>query len=158
MGTIDDTYEDTMDKVFELTVINANARSLCPKIESFITCMEETESSIAIVTEMWFRDSPELASDLADLKGKAGISMLTLNREPNALGVSHGGVAIAYNQNKCTVTEIKLTNVAGWEVLAAVARFVGFHRPVVVVACYVCLLYTSPSPRDLSTSRMPSSA
>ena len=25
-------------------------------------------------------------------------------------------------------------------------------------ALYVCLLYTSPSPRDLSTSRMPSSA
>ena len=24
--------------------------------------------------------------------------------------------------------------------------------------CLVCLLYTSPSPRDLSTSRMPSSA
>ena len=24
--------------------------------------------------------------------------------------------------------------------------------------CYSCLLYTSPSPRDLSTSRMPSSA
>ena len=26
------------------------------------------------------------------------------------------------------------------------------------VQAYVCLLYTSPSPRDLSTSRMPSSA
>ena len=26
------------------------------------------------------------------------------------------------------------------------------------VAKYTCLLYTSPSPRDLSTSRMPSSA
>ena len=26
------------------------------------------------------------------------------------------------------------------------------------VECYTCLLYTSPSPRDLSTSRMPSSA
>ena len=26
------------------------------------------------------------------------------------------------------------------------------------VAIYSCLLYTSPSPRDLSTSRMPSSA
>ena len=24
--------------------------------------------------------------------------------------------------------------------------------------CHTCLLYTSPSPRDLSTSRMPSSA
>ena len=27
-----------------------------------------------------------------------------------------------------------------------------------VKGIYVCLLYTSPSPRDLSTSRMPSSA
>ena len=27
-----------------------------------------------------------------------------------------------------------------------------------VIACWTCLLYTSPSPRDLSTSRMPSSA
>ena len=27
-----------------------------------------------------------------------------------------------------------------------------------VALCSVCLLYTSPSPRDLSTSRMPSSA
>ena len=26
------------------------------------------------------------------------------------------------------------------------------------VCCHTCLLYTSPSPRDLSTSRMPSSA
>ena len=29
------------------------------------------------------------------------------------------------------------------------------HQPVVLMGC---LLYTSPSPRDLSTSRMPSSA
>ena len=28
---------------------------------------------------------------------------------------------------------------------------------IVMIAC-ACLLYTSPSPRDLSTSRMPSSA
>ena len=28
----------------------------------------------------------------------------------------------------------------------------------VVAGCGPCLLYTSPSPRDLSTSRMPSSA
>ena len=28
----------------------------------------------------------------------------------------------------------------------------------VIAALYLCLLYTSPSPRDLSTSRMPSSA
>ena len=29
---------------------------------------------------------------------------------------------------------------------------------VVLNTCNICLLYTSPSPRDLSTSRMPSSA
>ena len=31
-------------------------------------------------------------------------------------------------------------------------------RKDVTAKCYGCLLYTSPSPRDLSTSRMPSSA
>ena len=40
-------------------------------------------------------------------------------------------------------------------VLAAVAPLTGI---VVVASLAICLLYTSPSPRDLSTSRMPSSA
>ena len=31
-------------------------------------------------------------------------------------------------------------------------------NPDEVQQCYICLLYTSPSPRDLSTSRMPSAA
>ena len=34
----------------------------------------------------------------------------------------------------------------------------GQERCVGCDLCEVCLLYTSPSPRDLSTSRMPSSA
>ena len=33
-----------------------------------------------------------------------------------------------------------------------------FLRPTSETPMYTCLLYTSPSPRDLSTSRMPSSA
>ena len=36
----------------------------------------------------------------------------------------------------------------------AAARFGGRNYE----PSYICLLYTSPSPRDLSTSRMPSSA
>ena len=39
-----------------------------------------------------------------------------------------------------------------------VARAVFDGEAVLMVACGDCLLYTSPSPRDLSTSRMPSSA
>ena len=34
----------------------------------------------------------------------------------------------------------------------------GYERIKKGETYYVCLLYTSPSPRDLSTSRMPSSA
>ena len=33
-----------------------------------------------------------------------------------------------------------------------------FHPDLYFGEAYTCLLYTSPSPRDLSTSRMPSSA
>ena len=33
-----------------------------------------------------------------------------------------------------------------------------FTPPLVVMAVRACLLYTSPSPRDISGSRMPSSA
>ncbi len=32
------------------------------------------------------------------------------------------------------------------------------HAAFMGIGAYTCLLYTSPSPRDLSTSRMPSSA
>ena len=34
----------------------------------------------------------------------------------------------------------------------------GFYNEAKFAVDYICLLYTSPSPRDLSTSRMPSSA
>ena len=33
-----------------------------------------------------------------------------------------------------------------------------FEQALIIQGIYTCLLYTSPSPRDLSTSRMPSSA
>ena len=49
----------------------------------------------------------------------------------------------------------------GWVVLALFAegllRLIGVIDPI-FPWLKICLLYTSPSPRDLSTSRMPSSA
>ena len=49
------------------------------------------------------------------------------------------------------------------KVICALQRVLNDERFVVAAKSsallqYVCLLYTSPSPRDLSTSRMPSSA
>ena len=57
---------------------------------------------------------------------------------------------------------IKLTQ--STKVVASYAGPFNKYSNLLVKACvktsthYVCLLYTSPSPRDLSTSRMPSSA
>ena len=48
-------------------------------------------------------------------------------------------------------------NCAGVEI-KSVASLLGVDLEVEGVGSYACLLYTSPSPRDLSTSRMPSSA
>ena len=46
------------------------------------------------------------------------------------------------------------------EISSALEEVFGRHQGVtdIVTGVYDCLLYTSPSPRDLSTSRMPSSA
>ena len=54
-------------------------------------------------------------------------------------------------------------NVAGFAGPVSLSKFKGgqsnpTYRVDTPGRSYVCLLYTSPSPRDLSTSRMPSSA
>ena len=55
------------------------------------------------------------------------------------------------NGDGCLVTK----SVAAGEVQA---RTVSSYPVTAGTVYYTCLLYTSPSPRDLSTSRMPSSA
>ena len=39
--------------VTAFTIVNTNARSLCPKIHSLIDCFNELEADIAIITETW---------------------------------------------------------------------------------------------------------
>ena len=41
------------------TIINGNARSLRPKIESLIDCFNETESTVGIITETWLGEETE---------------------------------------------------------------------------------------------------
>ena len=47
--------------------------------------------------------------------------------------------------------------VIGWTALSAVSTRT-VYRGVAELSIYICLLYTSPSPRDRTRSRMPSSA
>ena len=53
-------------------------------------------------------------------------------------------------------TELLLLNVGGRAVTGSLAEYLQILRRDVVVS--ICLLYTSPSPRDGLLSRMPSSA
>ena len=52
----------------------------------------------------------------------------------------------------------KAEKVRTWEKIGEVYEEDGIVRGTIVARIKGCLLYTSPSPRDLSTSRMPSSA
>ena len=57
---------------------------------------------------------------------------------------------IKYSQEEEKLQEIFKKKTAEKEVMVGIPNF--------PIQCRFCLLYTSPSPRDLSTSRMPSSA
>ena len=77
------------------TIINTNAPSLCPKINSLIDCIEEMEASLAVITETWSADGQHLDDDRQDLFLGADLSMLCRNRHANPkTGVAHGGIAL----------------------------------------------------------------
>ena len=81
--------------------------------------MDELEAAFAVITETWFSTSIAMETDLIDLHGRAGLSVIAKNRPPNPQGVSHGGVALIYNESKCSFTEVDVQNPADWEVVVA---------------------------------------
>ena len=90
-----DDFLMNAEKKQALTLINTNARSLCPKFDSLVECFEELHVVISIVTETWFRDGEDLELRLFDLEHGFGLRTLTKNRAPDPVtGVAHGGVAI----------------------------------------------------------------
>ena len=140
--------EIDQDNKANLTVINTNARSLCPKMSSLIDCFSDLTASLGVVTETWLTDGEGLDEDVEDLALGAGIRMICKNREVNNRGFSHGGVAILFREAAMVLKEVKLHNPSKIEVVMAAGSVKGCPRRIAVIACYICLLYTSPSPRD----------
>ena len=68
-------------------------------------------------------------------------------------------ILIAVNQQDIASTNQAdaLRNMDAWKQRASVENNPAYELKHLRML-YLCLLYTSPSPRDLSTSRMPSSA
>ena len=88
---------------------------------------------------------------LVSVFDKSGLEILAKFLKSKGIEIiSTGGSANALRKAKIPVTDI--SNITGFpEILDG--RVKTLHPKI-----HGCLLYTSPSPRDLSTSRMPSSA
>ena len=83
-----------------------------------------------------------------------GTSFLGLSNAADSLGFRTLGIKASYKQ----LQEVPLPAIVHWNKNHFVVVYKINSKEVWVVDPSPCLLYTSPSPRDLSTSRMPSSA
>ena len=79
---------------------------------------------------------------------------ITLHEAAHAYAAKYFGDTTAYAQGRMSLNPIKHIDPIGTLLIPIVLYFAGSP----FLFGYACLLYTSPSPRDLSTSRMPSSA
>ena len=133
-GAQDDDEEDGASESeirnagFNVTLINTNVRSICPKINSLIECLDEVDAAFGVITETWLTNGEDLQDKKDDLSAGSGLGLVTKNRAPNRMGFSHGGVAIVYRESSCTFKEVKLPNPGDFEVVVASARFPGYSR------------------------------
>ena len=119
------------------TILNTNARSLCPKLPSFTDCFKEMEAHVCVVTETWMKEGENLDELKEDLLHGEGIGLLTCCREPNPAGVAHGGVAVAYRASMLTMKRVEIPNPEKFEVLVTVASLEGHSRRLVTIAAYI---------------------
>ena len=106
----ENVYDDACNDLERLTLINTNARSLCPKIDSMIDNFNELDCTFAIITESWLSDGEHLENDMKDLQDGAGITMLCRNRPQNHRGVAHGGGSVWARDSRARVVPFKLHN------------------------------------------------
>ena len=137
-----DVTHDKVDNKLPLTLINTNARSLCPKINSLIDCFGDMEATLGVVTETWLSDGDGLEEDIEHLALKSGLRLLHRNREDNARGFAHGGVSIVFKESQCGLKKMRLHNPGKYEVVAATGNLKGSMRKIVVIGCYIPPNYT----------------
>ena len=134
-----DVTNKTNDKILtrSLTVLNANARSLTPKIESLADCMYEIEASIAIVTETWLQDG-EAENFMIDAAGEYGLDVYARNRQGVAdNGRQYGGVAVFSRVASTSFKQFDMPNSDNFEVLCVTGRVCKIKEKVAVVAVYI---------------------
>ena len=119
--------------VTNFTIINTNARSLCPKIRSLLDCFEDMTADLAFITETWLTEGDTLSEDLEDLSLGSGIGFLARCRPPGGRGHSHGGIALAFKESTCNFKPLRETNPEAYEVMAAIGSLPGHVRKIVAI-------------------------
>ena len=137
-----------MDNKLAMNLINTNARSLRPKLPSFIVCFTNLALCLAIVTETWFAAGTRLELETENLLLGQGLSMKCLNRPPTSAGLSHGGVAIVYKDSWAKEKNYKFDNPDLFEVLPLRLDFADLDRPMFVIAAYIPPGYTVARGKD----------
>ena len=128
----------------DFNILNTNARSICPKINSLLDAIGELDAAAAVVTETWLADGQTLEDDKQDLFLGSGISLIHRNRAVQAAnGRVYGGVGVFYREELCKFKELNFPNPHQYEVLPVVGSLRGHTRRVVLIACYIPPNYTS---------------
>ena len=101
------TNASNKDEDINMKLLVTNARSLAPKIRSFLEFFSEHEIDLAFVTESWLKDGQTLDRDIIDLEYGSGLQILYKNlpkKRATARKVG-GGVSIIYDKSKCSFRE-----------------------------------------------------
>ena len=120
-----------------VSIINTNARSISPKIDSLSDNLVELDCLFGILTETWLSNGPALELQLEDFKERSGYTALTRNRPANARGVSHGGVAVLAKTSQANIKYFKFRNPGRYEILPAQARVKGYTREFSIIGAYM---------------------
>ena len=133
-----------MDNKTSINVINTNARSLRPKIASFVRCFANLTLTFAIISETWLAGGSRLERESEDLLLGHGLSIHYLNRAPSANGVAHGGVAIVSRHSTTKAASLPFPNPDCFEVLPVIMTETSIRRKFYLVAAYIPPGYAVP--------------
>ena len=118
--------------------INANARSIGPKVDSLVDCFDETGIDLAFLTETWLQDGQEHRDLVRDISDCNNLTVLSRNRNELAgNGRQYGGVALVCRNKTCTFSEFNLVNPNNYEILAAVGNVTGVKGKIFAIAAYM---------------------
>ena len=113
-----------------------NARSLMPKIESFVEMFDELDLSLCVVSESWLKAGRELNLRMNDLENGNNLSMIHKSRKSNRGRNAGGGITIAFNKTKIKLQEYPIRKGKA-EIIAATGRVPNIPRKVVVFGIYI---------------------